>query len=452
MLQSLPEAQRLVHDMHTPSPNVAPSAWPWQRRMVWGSWLVGGLLRLLYVVVLHPAPLHVYSDMTGYVDWSLRFFNRADTIFDTIHTPGTPIFFGALHALDPAWNLAEIAQWLLSLGILGLTWQLARRTFGERVGRIALAITAFYFPIIHYAGFFLAENPFTFCTLLALYCFILAVQAPNARQALGYSLAAGLAAGLATSFKNAILGPFALTGLAYAAYALKGHAKHFAQVAVGALLGLALLLVPMSVRCTRLAEGKFCLGATNTALNVLMGHYGKVGMFRWHDRPRGMEFYSQSPTTALHGYTASADFEFGAYDAAANLRTALAWIGAHPGEALWLSFANVYDLFAMDRLWPGAQLGGMDWSVGFLRFYWLGILLPAVLYLGSQSRSLFSLGAGMRWELLLLMPTLGMMLTVFLSVSEARYRVPFDPLMIILAAQAWAVAWDGLRRRRAAQA
>ena len=442
------EPRPLPAQSHKPTASEAP----WLRRVVWGSWLGGGFLRLLYLFVLHPAPLHIYSDMQGYVDWSVRYFQQPDSIFDTIHTPGTPILFGALYALDPRWNLCELVQWLLSLGILGLVSFLAQRAFGRRVGVVALAITAFYFPTIHYAAFFLAENPFTFCTLLSLACFALATEAPRGRSALLYGLAAGVAAGLATSFKNAILGPFAFTGVVYALYAVRGQGRHFVAVAGGALLGLALLLVPMSMRCTRLAEGKFCLGATNTALNILMGHYGETGMFRWHDRPRNLEFFSQSPTTVLRGYAGTADFEFGAYDVDANMRTAMTWITAHPGQALVLSYRNVYDLFAMDRLWPSGVLWGIDWSVGFIRFYWLGILLPACIYLLSHARALLTLQPQARWEMLLLMPTLGMMVTVFLSVSEARYRVPFDPFMIILASQAWCVGWERLQAWRGARA
>ncbi|HEX7328783.1 MAG TPA: hypothetical protein VF428_09625, partial [Casimicrobiaceae bacterium] len=135
-----------------------------QRRIVWILLIVGALARAAYVFVLHPAVDHVYSDMEGYVHRALAwaaFGRRGEGIADTIYPVGPTIYFGLLSRLDPSWRVAAVTQWAVSVAIVGLVWTIARRLYGNVVAVVALAITSVYFPLIHYAGLFMAENPFT---------------------------------------------------------------------------------------------------------------------------------------------------------------------------------------------------------------------------------------------------------------------------------------------------
>lgn len=410
----------------------------WQRRIVWGSVLVGALIRLLYVMVLHRATDHVYSDMQDYLLRALRYFGpERQQIDDTIHPPGTVMFLAILHRLDVTWNAEMLVQWLLSLGVMALIWLIARRLYGTTTAVLALAITSLYFPFVHYAGLYLAENPFTFFSLLALWLFVLAIDARSARQAAVCAGLAGFATGVAVSFKNSLFAPLLMLCLVYVAYAVRYRRPHLAVVVVSAVIGLSVLAVPMTVRCTRLNEGHVCPTATNFASNVLMGHYGEKGAFRWHDRRRHFEFEYESPSTVERGHTESADLDFGVYDARANLALARDWIRDHPAQALRASFLHVYDLFG-GPLWPHAELWNIDFGAVSQWTFWLLVLPAAFARIAIRASSMLRLDAESLPEWMLFAPLLGLMGTVFLTIGEVRYRVPFDGLFIILAARGYA--------------
>ncbi len=429
-----------------------------QLRIVWASWIVGALARLLYIDVVHPATLFIFSDMAGYVDRARNFFGgRPQTIADTIYPPGASIFFGLLYQLDPAWNLALLVQWLLSLGIMGLLWSLARRLYGNGVAVATLALIALYFPTIHYAALFLAENPFTFLLLLTLRLFIQAITVQRRWQALGWALLTGLSAGVACSFKTTILGPIAITGLLFAVYAIKHKRAYWLGISTALLLGIAALITPMSLRCTHLTEGKFCLVATNGAMNILQGHYGDKFMFYWRDRARNYYFNFGSPTASLRGFTDSASLDFGAYDSAKNMQLVRDYVFEHPGAALLQSFRNMLDLFSGITIWPPATLLHRDLGKTFQFIFWFSILPLAAARIVWRWRSMMDMRAESLREWLLFAPLLGLMALTFIAEGEVRYRIPFDGLLIILAAKSlldllrWLASFRNDRRPQSAK-
>ncbi len=331
---------------------------------------------------------------------------------------------------------------------MALVWLVARRLYGTTTAVVALAITSVYFPFIHYAGLFLSENPFTFCCLLAFWLFLLAIDAPDARRAALCAGMAGLAAGLAASFKNSNFAPLLLLGAVYCVYSIKYRRPHLAIVVSSAMLGLAVLMLPMTLRCTRLNEGHFCLAATNLASNMLIGHYGEKGPFHWHDRARNLEFTFESPSAVLRGYAEHVDLDFGVYDSASNVRLAMRWTGEHPAQALRVSLQHVYDLFNGRTLWPSAELWGVDWGAVSQWLFWLFILPAAFARIVVRARPMLRLEAQSLPEWLLLAPLLGLMATVFVTIGEVRYRVPFDGLFIVLAARTYVSLARWLSRAR----
>lgn len=411
-----------------------------QLRVVWLSLIGGGVARLLYVVVLHPATRHVYSDMAGYVYRAMHFFNTPQTIADSIYPPGASIFFGILYRLDPAWNLSELVQWALSLGSMALIGSLARRLYGNAAAVVALALAAVYFPFLHYAGLFLAENPFMFLMLATLRLFVHAIDARGRAGATAWAAAAGLAAGVAASFKTTILGPLAVTGALYVAYSLKHRRPHWLAISAAIVVGVALLFVPMSLRCTQLTEGRLCLAATNGPINMLQGHYGEKFLFHWRDRVRGFYFDFGSPTAALRGYTGEVWLDFGAYDSEKNLALLRDHVAAHPGAALLQSFGNVLDLFNGRTIWPDPHLWGVDFGALYQKLFWLFVLLPAAARIAARWRPMMDLEAESLPEWLLLAPLLGLALLAFIGEGEVRYRVPFDGLLMTLAARSYVAA------------
>lgn len=424
----------------------------WQRRTVWACVVVGALARALYVFVLHPEVDHVYSDMEGYVHRALAwaaFGGAAETIADTVYPPGPTIYFGLLARADPAWRVAAIAQWAVSLGIIGLVWSIARRLYGNATAVVALVAASIYLPLIHYAGLFLAENPFTLAGLASFRWFLAATDAKDLAPATGWAMLAGLAAGLAASLKGTVLAPVVVVGVAWVALALRQRRPHSAGVVIGALAGAALVMLPLAQRCTNLVRTQVCLGSTNAAMNVLMGHYGEVGPFYWYDDARNSWWTFQTPSAVLHGYTARADLPFPPYDEPANLALAKEWIRAHPWQALGASVEHVADLVAGRTLWPAAELWGVDWGAVWQWLFWVFVLPPALARIAVKLPSMMRLDASSAAEVLLVAPLAGLAATAFLTIGEVRYRIPFDAFFIILAARGYVALWSFRRGGRA---
>lgn len=426
----------------------APALSPLQRGIVWTCWLGGGLLRLVYLLSIHPPQQHIYSDMAGYVHRARALLaGQVEGIADSLYPPGASYLFAALLKPDANGGLVVVVQWLLSLATLAGLWQLGRRLYGNAVAVLVLAVAALYLPLFHYAALYLAENPFT-CALVWAYVLLLrALAAPVPAATALWALAAGLVAGLAAALKSTILLPVLLTGIAVLVWLRVQRRRGALTLLFGVSLGLATVLLPLASRCTRLAEGHFCLVSTNTAMNALMGHAGAKAEFRWNDEQRNLWFSFTSPSAVLRGYREPVDLRFGAYDVPANLAELHRRIAADPGMALATSLRNVADLFVGVDFWPPAVYGRRNWARGYQNLYrWL--LLPlALLWLLWRAPRMLRMKPDSLAEWLLLTPLLGVIATAFISLGEVRFRIPFDGFVIVLAAQA-ALALIDRRQRR----
>ena len=120
-----------------------------------------------------------------------------------------------------------------------------------------------------------------------------------------------------------------------------------------------------------------------------------------------------------------------------NLAEAGQWIWHHPVQATFLSFQHVFDLFTIATLWPADSFILQKLEEVSQWFFWVLILFPAYFYLAKNFRSLIKLDKEFLGEILLILPLLSLMMTVFCTVGEIRYRIPFDGFLMILAARYW---------------
>ncbi len=419
-----------------------------QGGIVWSCWLGGGLLRLIYLLAIHPPQQHVYSDMEGYLQRARSLLEgRAEGIADSLYPPGASRLFAALLQFDGDGGLVIIAQWLLSLATMAGVWTLARRLYGNSVAVLSLVAVTLYLPLFHYAGLFLAENPFCCALVWAWVLLMRAIDAPQPAATALWALAAGLVAGMAAAFKATILLPLALTGFIALLWLWRQGRRGALTLAFGASLGLATVLLPLAERCTRLADNHFCLVSTNTAMNALMGHAGQKAAFRWFDAPRNITYSFQSPSASLRGYTEPVELAFGAYDVPANLAELERRVAADPQMALEASLRNVADLFVGHSFWPFPVYRQFDWGHAFQRLYQWVLLPLALLWLVWRAPRMLRLKPDSLSEWLLLTPMLGLVATAFISLGEVRFRIPFDGFVIILAAQALLAIIDHRQRR-----
>lgn len=409
-----------------------------QRRIVWLAFIVGGLLRLVYLFALRPAPAAVFSDMEYYVIAAgKRAAGIPEAVGDTLFPPGYPWLLGVLLRLDHTWTLAVTVQWLLSVAMLGLVFSVTRRTYGNSPSIVALIIAAIYLPYFHYASLFLAETAFSFFVLGTIWLFQLAVSSDSRAAAVRLGCAAGLAAGISTAFKNTMVAGFVIILVVLLAYAARHRRKNALLLATVAVLGFSAALTPLSVRCTILNNGSFCPGANNLGMNILEGHSGRTRVFIWRTpNSRTGEFFG-TVEGEYRNYHNVVPLDFPVYENSKNIGLAMRWIRANPVRAIYYSVRNVYAMFIEKTLWPRMIWRGADMGIVSQVFFWCVVLLPALVQIRRRLRAMSSLDFSAMSEWLLVAPVLGVMISVFISITEVRFRVPFDGFLITLAAPVW---------------
>jgi len=419
--------------------------------------VVAGIhLRVEYGLVLHHPRHFAGSDAGDLVALATRLVESPATqkIGDTIWPPGAASLLAPLLALDASLGIAAIVQVAVSVLTFLLVGHMAYCLAGLRTGVVALVFAALHFGFIHYTGFFLSEQWFQFAMTLGLWVALVAlgrtsaVDGSGARLARLKSVACGLAVGACFGFAasvrpNAL--PVALAvAVVLAIQALVGRAWLRLYALGGALVSWLAVLAPLAARCTKLSGG-FCPVSNNFLMNVALGQAGAVS---------GLEFRAPGhpelntgwvpPALLHHGYSGTHEVPLSIYDS----RGLFAWVLGRwrddPGACLVRAIGNVFDLSRFEY-WP-ADFGRVDERLatvaaqGFLVLVALpGVFaLVALLRRAIRERSLPP-------TVLLLAATVGATLvTAAFSLGEARYRMPFDGILIVLAAALYTSNLGGL--------
>ncbi len=429
--------------MTTPCPHHKTVCRHWPHWVVWGIFLAGAIWRYHYLLHVHPATQFIYSDMQAYVQSALAWFDPhyVPTIVDTLYPPATGYFFGWLHRIDPSWHLALIMQWILSALVPVCIAAFAYDLFGKRVALLSLAMASVYFPFIDYASYFLSENLLLFCLMLAMTCLARALSTTHRVWRVISSALAGVMLGLAAVTKSVVLLPGLLIVLALGYHGLRYRARYIAWILIGATVGLCGVVVPAAQRCTRLNEGHYCTISTNGGIGVLIGHYNGLVMGHFRDDQRHTYFEFGSPpdfqTGLPIGPESNPEFSFGPYDSARALDTAWQQIKNQPLNAVLRSIEHVFGLFTGSVPWPTSHTPQRRWAIFFQEVYWVALLFPALVHLVQQRRALWRMrGTGLA-DALMILPLLGLMIVAFCTMGEPRFRIPFDGLMIVLAARCY---------------
>ncbi len=398
---------------------------------------IGIFWRYHHIFTVHPATDYIYSDMQTYVQSAINAGNPEyhQTIADTIYPPGFSFFLSYLFTLDPSWQLAISAQFIISLLIPLLIAMIGWELFGLKTSCISLILASLYFPFIDYAAYFLSENILLFSISLSFLILIWALKAQRVVVGLGLGLLSGLVLGLATAIKSIVLLPSLLVTLAILSNGIRFGWKPFHLVSLTGFLGLVILLIPLAMRCTQLNEGHYCTVNNNGGMGVLLGHYGPVEEAQFKDEKRGMVYNFGSPEAIQMGYQEKPVFPFGAYDSKRAIKLAIKWTKENPLDALLLSTHHVFALFAGTIPWPSSNTPLKKWLILSQELFWIFILVPAIIYVITNKKRFLDLkGTGMA-DLVLILPLIGLMIVVFFTFSEPRYRIPWDGFTILLAAR-----------------
>lgn len=403
-----------------------------RRPIVWAplSYVVGVALRLYYTLVVHPPANSVFSDMAFYMERAedLR-HGRVTAPWQVTHPLGFPLLLGwalgSHHSLERA-TLLQLGVSLLVPAAAGL---LGASAFGQRTGFAAAAFASLYFPFIEYGALFLSEIHFTFFLALAFAGFLSATRAAGWR-APAFALLGGVAFSLALAMKGvalpATLSFFAvyLLGFCLSPATRRRPARLMAVLTLSAILGSLPLVWKLARLCTRANRGSFCVVGNKASADLLLGHYGRVGLIQWNGEP-GHAFQFNSPGALLRHYDNVVQLPFAFYDSGANATEAWHWIKAHPMEATVLTFDHVYDAFFGTVMWPSDAGGQWTWAHLAQPVFLICLLLPTMFALRQVSRRGLRALLGSR-TLLVLSPVIGLIVTLMIATGEVRYRIPFD--------------------------
>jgi 4-amino-4-deoxy-L-arabinose transferase-like glycosyltransferase len=249
------------------------------RRFVPICLLLALVVRVIWVLVLNPAPV---SDFGWFyaraIDIAAGRGYSVDGVPTALWPVGYPAFLGGLFKLFGTSLLAaKLANVVFYMGILGLSYHLARRFFrSELVARLSLLILSFYPDHIAYTSLLANE-------MLAVFLLLLSVALYLAREGrMWHAVLAGLAFGAACLVKpHFVLVPpivFGATVLARkGGVGLRARALRLAIVYVV----LAATLVPWTVRNYR-AFGNFVFVSNNGGIVLLIGNNRHApGRYDW---------------------------------------------------------------------------------------------------------------------------------------------------------------------------
>lgn len=459
------------------------------------TYLVGVLIRYLYLFVFHKPKDFVYSDMGMYVELGKRLARPGYRLhpYDVTHPPGLSELIAYFIKTDPSLDNLVRFQFVVTAAVPLLIGLFGWLAFDRKNGAWSLAIASMYFPFIDYGGYFLAEIYLTFTATATLVLFLGALRLLSTGEegVAAIDSRMELLARIRAALRSPFFGPVSKPRIAFAiglaavggfTFSLAMLMKMVAVPAILAFLGVVVVFTrtpaswkaklvlavalfagaaPLSRwqadRCTRGNEGKFCPGSNKAPADFLMGHIGRVQSVTWLERDphRPERVRSQvnfgSPAAFQHGYQEKAKFEFKITDGEENKAAAWAWIRENPGQAVVLSFEHVWDSFGGSLPWP--SVATKSWPASQAAHYaFLGLLLfPALMRLLEVARARGLVGLARSTELAVLAPIFGVVVSVMLATGEARYRIPWDMCFILVAVELYRGVRIRLFEPRAAQ-
>lgn len=174
--------------------------------------------------------------------------------YKVFRTPGYPLVLAPLFVVsqEPPVMWGRALSALLATAAVGAVAALAKLLFDERTALLAAAIAAVYPEAISLGAFVLSEAPFVPLMLLNLIAWTRAWQADSRKEAITWTLAAGVCAGLATLMRPSwlLFVPFAgMIGVAIG----PDRDKHLRIVAV-MLAALCITMSPWWIRNALVTE------------------------------------------------------------------------------------------------------------------------------------------------------------------------------------------------------
>ena len=395
------------------------------------AYVAGVIWRYMHVYYSHDPRGTVYSDMHVYISTARRIAdpNYKLVPIDVTHPPATSWLFSQFYQADPSFFSLMLFQLLIAALIPLAVGFLAWVAFDQKSAAWAIAVSSGYYYYVEYAGFFLSEIYMMLLIPLMMALYLVAVRAKKLPVAIAWGALTGIVLFISIAFKTvaapAVLGFCAVHWLLTRGPSLRVKTAAFASVFLAALPGLYLI----SHRCTLANRNKFCLGSNKTAADFLLGHYDRIHSLKWTDSQFG------SPASQQHGYEHVPQVWFSITDSEQNFATAWDWVTGSPDKALVLSVQHIFDLLTPNAPWPTIWTPEWPFAQAVSYLFVMVMAYPAFLLLFDIVRSSGVGGLFRSIEFAILSILFGVMLGVAIATGEARYRLPYDCVFIILGVQ-----------------
>ncbi len=400
---------------------------PYTRSWLTALFVLGLAVRLVFNFVAHPPAEFIYSDMWVYDHRAENLRSGRLGPIDTFTPPGYPALLATVYTVAGEHRFAVVAVLHAAMGAMLpiFVYAIGRRFVRRRAALwTATALIAGYFPLIFYGGLLLTEVSFAFLMLLSLWLLVRAGESKRPQWVVGCGLTLGALSVVKPN--GLLLLPLAAVYLWYAVRE-RGCARRLALVGV-LLASAAPPCFAATLHNSRLL-GRPAFLATNGGLNFFLAHAPYQGV-RHRELDTGF-VHKIVPIYNRMYYTKMYDSPRPLYDERHYYRESFALIRQDPLR-LMRDLNNVIEGLGAGRqtFWPGWPRHDRTLELWSRGFFWLGILpaLASAVFFSARRR-----WQRERWLVVGAVATAVFGLYAFLG--DPRLRVPFDPLILLLAAE-----------------
>ena len=438
------------------------SRYPWLPSAVtWLAYALGVVWRWFHLAIWHDPRNFSQPELDGYLTVARRLVQPGYvlTASDVANPPGNTWLLEFFLRHDPSllqqvhFNFLVCALLPLAVGALG--WV----AFGKRTAQAAVVIASGYFGLVDCAAYFTADVHLALVGTLTLASYLqamkLVAEAPSTRRTaefVGLAALSGLLFSLAMALSLTAL-PAILGFCAVHLFFTRGpRISRKALVLAAFLLAAAPLTLAVGARCTAANDGHACRSTNTTEAYFLLGHYDRIGTIEWRDPAKPGDVVALNNQGALlHGFRSVKTLASAVTDQATNSGYAWTWIRRNPPSAVIISLEHVWDCFSGTTPWP--SLISEQW-IGAYAAHFLFIalmLLPALIVLLDLLRERRFVGLLRSTELVVASPLLGVCYAAFATTGQARHRIPWDGIIIVLGVQFYRRMLRGFEARKAGQ-
>jgi hypothetical protein len=416
------------------------------------------VVRLVWNLWIHKPLDYAVSDMGGYLERAQTSIDRPDARlpYFTLFPWGTHFLLSLVKRAFGAQNGAAIgaAYALLGAGAAGYGFALAQRfTRRPLLARIVGAVLVLYYPWIALGGYTLSEPPFTFFLTATTFHALAYADRGRARDA----WLTGGALAIAAIFRPQILVALPLYALVFL-WRRRVFRRFRPAILLPALaVPLAIITIASGMRM-QFHTGKWGFVSSNGPLNYAFGRCHATVITSAAPDRKGIysppslgglaHFGSTHPSSPIQldpVMGTKIDFQGHMWDAeplAAVARDCVQRSGM--GKQIKFGITHVLMLWFFNATWPDSGQPRFRGPMEIAQATHNVLVLPAAIVaiaLAFRRRNARAL--------LLSLHVLGLMVVAALYFGDTRLRVPYDGILITLAASAYACGIAELKKRRA---